>query len=175
MSSIYSLSCHGHITRKRKKEPRLTVSEPAPRRLAARTFSGTDVARVARNCRSLSLALSLASKTSMISKSQRINRDNFENIMKKGGMINSSLFSLKFLKNPINTTHFSVVVSKKVAKTAVLRNKIRRRGYSVFGKVAKSLNNPYFIILFVKRGAEKATFTETEVQILEMLKKAKIL
>ncbi len=121
----------------------------------------------------------------MIPKNQRISRENFEIIMKKGGLTNSGLFSLRFLKNlpaqdrtdlegPENTTHFSVVVSKKVAKTAVLRNKIRRRGYSVLGKMRKSLNNPYFIILFAKKGAEKATFAETEAQILEILKKAKL-
>ncbi len=111
----------------------------------------------------------------MIPKNQRISRENFENIMKKGGLTNSGLFSLRFLKNPENTTHFSVVVSKKVAKTAVLRNKIRRRGYSIFGKIQKELKNPYFIILFAKKGAEKANFNETEAQIEEILKKSKIL
>lgn len=128
----------------------------------------------------------------MIPKNQRISRENFEIIMKKGGLTNSGLFSLRFLKNlpaqdrtdlegPENTTHFSVVVSKKVAKNAVLRNKIRRRGYSIFGKIQKELKNlpadlrrAHFIILFAKKGAEKATFSETEAQILEILKKAKI-
>ena len=95
--------------------------------------------------------------------------------MKKGGFLNSSLFSLRFLKNPEKTTCGSVVVSKKVAKTAILRNKIRRRGYSVLKKVQTSLNSPYFIILFAKKGVEKATFIETESQIQEILKKAKIL
>lgn len=111
----------------------------------------------------------------MVPKNQRISRENFENIMKKGGISHSGLFSLRFLKSEAKTSSFSVVVSKKVTKTAVLRNKIRRRGYSILGKVAKSLNNPYYIIVFAKKGAEKATFVETEAQVLELLKKAKIL
>lgn len=115
--------------------------------------------------------------------------------MKKGGISHSGLFSLRFLKSLPERdgseragvekySQFSVVVSKKVAKTAILRNKIRRRGYSIFGKVSESLNNPvrtdvrpggpYYVILFAKKGAEKATFAETESQIQEILKKAKL-
>jgi ribonuclease P protein component len=90
--------------------------------------------------------------------------------MKKGGFLNSSFFTLRFLKDPLNSTHFSVVVAKKVAKTAVSRNKIRRRAYSVLGKTVK---NPYFVILFGKKGVEKATFAEVEADILLALEKAK--
>lgn len=63
------------------------------------------------------------------------------------------------------------MVAKKVAKTAVSRNKIRRRGYSI---LSKSVKNPYFIILFGKKGVEKATFAEVEADILLVLEKAKI-
>lgn len=90
--------------------------------------------------------------------------------MKKGGFLNSPFFTLRFLKNPLKLTHFSVVVSKKVAKTAVSRNKIRRRAYSVLGKNVK---NPYFIILFGKKGVEKATFAEVEADIKKLLEKVK--
>lgn len=107
----------------------------------------------------------------MMPKKNRLLRENFENIMKKGGFKNSSLFSSRILKNVENKGDFepkvSVVVSKKVAKTAVLRNKIRRRAYEVVAKLPKK---PYSIILFAKKGAEKATFKELEAQISEILK-----
>ena len=102
--------------------------------------------------------------------------------MKKGAIVHGSLFSLRFLKNlperdlveragPLNTTHFSVVVAKKVAKTAVSRNKIRRRCYSILKKVQESLNNYYFIILFAKKGVEKATFAEVRADIEKLATK----
>lgn len=98
--------------------------------------------------------------------------------MKKGGFLNSPFFTLRFLKNPLKLTHFSVVVSKKVAKTAVLRNKIRRRTYSILKKLTKNSKNPlagqaYFIILFGKKGVEKATFAEVEADIKKLLEKVK--
>jgi ribonuclease P protein component len=92
--------------------------------------------------------------------------------MKKGGLFSSLFFNLRILENPEKTTLFSVVVSKKIAKTAVLRNKIRRRAYSI---LKKSVKNPYFIILFAKKGVEKANFLDTKEVIQDILIKAKIL
>lgn len=107
----------------------------------------------------------------MISKAYRISKNDFELIKKKGFPVHGSLFSLRYVKNPENTTHFSVVVSKKVAKSAVLRNKIRRRVYSIVSKTPKK---PYKIAFFAKKGAEKLTFKETEQDILKLLEKSKI-
>lgn len=111
----------------------------------------------------------------MIPKTSRINREDFEKIMKKGGFLNSPFFTLRFLKNPLNVTHFSVVVSKKVAKTAVSRNKIRRRTYSILKKLTKNSKNSYFTMLFSKSGVEKAEFKNLEAEIQKLLEKAKIL
>lgn len=107
----------------------------------------------------------------MVPKTNRINREDFEKVMKKGGFLNSTFFSLRFLKNPLNTTHFGVVVSKKVSKTAVSRNKIRRRAYSI---LRKNIKNPYFSILIAKKGVEKAEFSEVQADIIKLLEKAKI-
>ncbi len=82
--------------------------------------------------------------------------------MKKGSITHGSLFSLRFMKSIDNKGHFGVVVAKKVAKTAVLRNKIRRRAYSILKKTVK---NPYFAILFAKKGVEKASFADVKADI----------
>lgn len=111
----------------------------------------------------------------MVPKNNRINRENFEKVMKKGGFVNSSLFSLRFTKKLEKSTCFSIVVAKKIAKTAVLRNKIRRRAYSILKKLTRNLESPYFIILFSKKGVETASFEETRTDIESLLKKAKIL
>ncbi len=104
----------------------------------------------------------------MVPKKQRINRETFDEIMKKGRIVHSGLFSLRFLKNLEKSTHFSVVVSKKIAKTAVLRNKIRRRIYSI---LRKTIKNPYFVILFTKKGVEKAKFSEVKTEIEKIAEK----
>lgn len=111
----------------------------------------------------------------MILKSNRLSSRDFELVMKKGRIFNSALFSLKTLKNKdFLGIKASVVVSKKVAKTAVLRNKIRRRVYSVVGKELKNSKNPYFLIFFAKKGAEKASFNDQKLEILNLLENSKI-
>lgn len=104
----------------------------------------------------------------MVPKLQRINRETFEEIMKKGRIIHSGLFSMRFLKNPLNTSSFSVVVAKKVAKTAVSRNKIRRRAYSILAKLPKK---PYFMAFFAKKGVEKAAFAEVRSELESLVVK----
>lgn len=91
--------------------------------------------------------------------------------MKKGAIVHGSLFSLRFSRNPEKSTYFSVVVAKKVAKTAVSRNKIRRRCYSILKKVQESLNNYYFIILFAKKGVEKVSFADVKADIEKLATK----
>lgn len=51
-------------------------------------------------------------------------------LYKNGQMIRSSLISVKYIQNPKRKhSRFTVVISKKVVKSAVGRNRIRRRIY----------------------------------------------
>ncbi len=52
-------------------------------------------------------------------------------VYQKGKTIRSPKMSLVFVKNARNFTRIAVVVSKKVLKSAVGRNRIRRRVYEV--------------------------------------------
>lgn len=53
-------------------------------------------------------------------------------LYKNGSAVRSHLFTLKYTVNPHrNKSRFAVVVSKKVHKSAVGRNRIRRRVYEI--------------------------------------------
>lgn len=59
-------------------------------------------------------------------------------VYKNGQAIRSRLITLKFSKNPRRKySRIAVVVSKKVAKSAVRRNRIRRRVYEVIRQQTK--------------------------------------
>ena len=58
--------------------------------------------------------------------------------------------SLKFIANPKRTNfRVAVVVSRKVSKSAVVRNRIRRRIYTAIEPIAKELPASYDLILNV--------------------------
>ena len=53
-------------------------------------------------------------------------------VYKNGQAVRSSIATIKYVKNPYrNHSRFAVVVSKKVLKSAVRRNRIRRRVYEI--------------------------------------------
>lgn len=143
------------------------VSGRALKRQTERMFSAAAAARAAKSSLSPRRENSL---TIMIPKKNRINREDFGKLLKNGKFINSGTFSVRYLRNSLNLSHFSVVVAKKVAPKAVSRNKIRRRIYSILNEWQKTAKNPYFMAFFAKKGAEGATFAETEAEIIKILK-----
>ena len=79
----------------------------------------------------------------MISKKNRFrgNRE-IEWIYKKGEFIRLGSFSAKFVKKKGDDYRLAVVVSKKIHKSAVVRNRIRRRVFEQIRKQIKE-NPPY--------------------------------
>ena len=69
----------------------------------------------------------------MLPKRRRLRAAEVREILRRGRSIRSGPYSVTYLSGPAAA---AVVVSTKVAKTAVLRNRLRRRAYAVLGKVA---------------------------------------
>lgn len=87
----------------------------------------------------------------------------FPVIMKRGFLVHSPHLSLKALKGD----HFvSVVVSKKVAKTAVDRNRLKRRVRAITQLL--QLQG----IFFTKKGAATLPFSSLKQEVEELIEKA---
>lgn len=56
-------------------------------------------------------------------------------VYRRGRGARSGAFTMKEIPNGLPLNRLSVVVSKKVAKSAPLRNRIRRRVYGHFGQI----------------------------------------
>ncbi len=86
----------------------------------------------------------------------------------------SPFFSIKvvFSGDATKKTIFSCVVSKKVANTAVLRNKTRRRIYEIIKKVLPTVKNGYTCLVFVKKEAITTDFSTLKDDFNQLLKKA---
>ena len=84
--------------------------------------------------------------------------------------------ALKYCKNPKRTDYrLAVVVSKKVHKSAVTRNRIRRRIYEIVRKKT-DLKNAYDIIISVyDEGTATCSNDNLESQVLALIDKAGII
>jgi ribonuclease P protein component len=111
---------------------------------------------------------------SMLDKGRRVPRELFKEVFeeKKHGLehahsINFSLIS----KNVVEArARVGVSVSKKVSKSAVVRNKIRRRAYSALRhSIDKTRGGIY--LLSAKKGAEKLKFEALKTEIEKIFSK----
>jgi len=95
----------------------------------------------------------------MLPKERRIclKRD-FEHIFSSGRSINGKLFRLKFLKNSLSLNRFAVVVSSKVSKKAVIRNRVRRRAWATIAAMDSGFKNNLDVVLIALKEASQADF-----------------
>lgn len=80
----------------------------------------------------------------MISVRHRFHGTNSLNfVYRRGQTLRSKYFSVKYVRNDRQDSYrLAVVVSRKVAKSAVVRNRIRRRLYELFrNEIAPNIDN----------------------------------
>jgi ribonuclease P protein component len=71
-------------------------------------------------------------------------------VYRSGSTVRGPLFAVKYAQNPRRKTYrAAVVVSRKVHKSAVARNRIRRRIYAVIGELEPQIGGPYDIVVSV--------------------------
>lgn len=95
----------------------------------------------------------------MLSSNKRLSTTLFKEVI-LGGSAFHGTFSVIRVKNSQDLSRFGISVPKKVAKTAVLRNKVRRRVYSVIKKLEKRLVSGKNVVIVMKSGSEKADFKQ---------------
>lgn len=109
----------------------------------------------------------------MLPKKNRISRVHFPTKSIHGVRVFSPLFSLVLYRKD-NDVCASVVVSKKIAKSAVTRNMLRRRIYTLFEPYIKKLK-PVMLVLYPKREALTSSFLELKLELEKALRAAKII
>lgn len=82
----------------------------------------------------------------MLPYKERIHKEDFLRIIKKGKRINTTNFSLIFLKTLENKRFFAVVISKKVHPKAHDRNSLKRKIHDLLNKSKEKLPFGYFIL-----------------------------
>lgn len=111
----------------------------------------------------------------MLNKQNRVNKHLFGDIIKKGVSYYTQNISLKIIKTEDNKPKFAVSVPKKEVKTAVKRNLLKRRVFSILGKTAVKTKSGFASVFFVKKGALNLPYSALGDDVVCLLKKAKII
>jgi ribonuclease P protein component len=71
-------------------------------------------------------------------------------VYQKGSTVRGPLFAVRSVLNP-RRQHYrlAVVISRKVSKSAIKRNRIRRRLYEIVRQLGPAISQPYDIVITV--------------------------
>jgi ribonuclease P protein component len=107
---------------------------------------------------------------------RRVKKALFPKIMKEGIFLHGINFYLRLLdRKDALPTLFSFVVPNKVKKTAVGRHLIKRRISAVVENLLTTIKPGFLVIFFAKKDVSSLPFGEVEKEIVELMRKAKLL
>ncbi len=106
----------------------------------------------------------------MLPKNKRVTKDTFQTIMEKGSILHGSFFMFRYIKDSIPS--YAFIAPKKIAKRAVLRNSLRRKGYNILRFYNLKLGSGLF---FYKKEALNAHTLDIKNDIENILKRSKII
>lgn len=111
----------------------------------------------------------------MLKKQNRVDKSLFKDIVRKGIGYYAQNISLKIIKNAGTKPKFAVSAPKKEIKTAVKRNLLKRRIFSILRKMSREIKTPFICVVFAKKEALDLPRSKLEEEIVFLFKKAKIL
>ena len=114
----------------------------------------------------------------MISRDYRFHSFNsVQRVYQRGSRVRGSVLSLQYIFNDRRKNHrAAVVVSRKVHKSAVLRNRIRRRLYEVIRSQEAQITKPYdFVFTVYDEAIVNLPATELSKLVVGQLQAAHIL
>ena len=110
----------------------------------------------------------------MLKRSKRIQgKTRVGEILDDGQSTSNSFFVLRKKVNNLHENHYAVLVGKKLERSAVKRNRLRRQAYEVIRLLEKdglvSNTPPSDIVLIARKGVHKASFTEIQKALRSLL------
>lgn len=115
----------------------------------------------------------------MISRAYRFHGHNSLNFVYRNGQtIRTDYVTLRHVPSKNPDYRLAIVVSKKVSKSAVIRNRIRRRLYESVRLIKKSVDQPWpkdMVLTVYDEGLAKIPADELHNLVVHLFQKAKII
>lgn len=99
----------------------------------------------------------------------------FDRVFKEGNSFKNDLFLIKVADNELDTSRFGFVVSKKVSKKAVRRNKIKRWLRESTRPLLKDMKRNVDCTVISFPSINDSSFQEIQEHLITTLKKAELL
>jgi len=111
----------------------------------------------------------------MLKKELRVRKQKeFDFIYKKGKKLKTRFFTVIFTPNDLDFNRFAFIVSAKVDKKAVVRNKIKRRLRDIIKLNYSKLKKPFDFIIIAFPQSKQVGFQDLKSDLEAAFKKNKI-
>jgi len=112
----------------------------------------------------------------MLPKENRLKKKkDFEKLFKEGKSFKEKFLILRINKNDLDNNRFGFIVSKKISKKAVVRNKIKRQLREIVRKDINNYQKGFDVAIIALPGIELKNFGEISQALEFTFKKIKIL
>ena len=112
----------------------------------------------------------------MLSKKYHLSKKNdFKRVFKEGKYYRQSFLDLKITENNFEISRFGFIVSLKISKKAVVRNKIRRRLSEIIRLKLPQVKTGFDMVILTQPGINGKSYKETEDALTILLKRANLL
>jgi ribonuclease P protein component len=101
--------------------------------------------------------------------------NDFKQVFNKGDVFGNKVFVMYYLKNGSEINRLGIIVSKKVSKKSVVRNKVKRRIKEAFCHNEHSFLKGYDIILIAKEAIIEVPFCSLEKSLKHLFYKKNLM
>jgi ribonuclease P protein component len=101
----------------------------------------------------------------LVSKNRLRKKSDIDNVFKKGKTVTGNFIFLRAAKNNLDINRFAFVVSSKISKKSVTRNKIKRQLREIIKKNILKIKQGFDFVLIVRPQIVNQGFKEIEKEI----------
>jgi ribonuclease P protein component len=102
-------------------------------------------------------------------------RSDFINLHLKGNKAATSLLAISWLPNSLNHSRLGLVVSTKISKRAVIRNKIKRRLREFFRAEHQNLTGNFDLVFVARTKIKEAETKELHANCRKLLQQERLI
>ena len=111
----------------------------------------------------------------MLPRENRLKKQkDFERVYQQGKGFKQDFLFLKAVSNGLEITRFGLVVSRKISKKAVIRNRVKRRLREIIRLRLEKVKKGVDVVLVTLPGIEEKEYQEIEQMVDKLLEKAKL-
>lgn len=112
----------------------------------------------------------------MLAAKNRLQKEkDIKNVLKNGKSFFSTRLGVKFIKNNLDSSRFAFIISLKISKKAVKRNRLKRQLREIIRLAINEIDKGNDIVVLTRPGILDLEYNDLKNELFGVIKKAKLI